>query len=235
MRKKAKFTTETELAEKVIEYLQNLKWDVYQEVQIESYGYIIDIVAIQNNRIWVIECKRSFSFDLLAQAHNHLGFANYVSIAVPEGSMYSRRHNVIKLKKDILKSYGIGCLEVSKNNMYVNQFVMERVSPKLCRKISKLYKRHLCEQHKTWAKAGNSNGNRYTPFAHTVDQFKKYIKRNPGCSIAEAINSITHHYASDSTAKSSIANWLSQGIIKGVRREWGKGNRYKLYLEKDVS
>jgi len=42
------FMKETELVKGVIAWLQDMKWDVYQEVQVFSYGAIADIVGLFN-------------------------------------------------------------------------------------------------------------------------------------------------------------------------------------------
>lgn len=224
-----KFKKETELAKRVVNYLQDLKWDVYQEVQLFQYGNIADIVAIQNKIVWVIECKLSFSLNLIAQATTHKTFANYISIAIPE--VYKRQYKSRNIKQEILSYYGLGCLIV--NPLSANYYfgVSEDCKPKFNRKAStKYYLDCLCEKHKTWAKAGNAEGLRYTPFQDTVKQFKNYINKNPGCSLKEAIESINHHYHSDSTAKGNILQWIHKGIIKGIKLNLEKG-KYKLYID----
>ena len=101
--KKLTFKSEVKLAEKVIEYLQDLKWEVYQEVTI--HGQIADIVAIQNGLIWIIECKKSLSLDVIAQAEHWTHYANYVSVAVPKTY---RNNNGRQFAYKVLKQYGIG-------------------------------------------------------------------------------------------------------------------------------
>jgi len=46
-----KFKSEVELAEIIIQYLKELGWEIYQEVQIASFGNTADIVAVKNNLI----------------------------------------------------------------------------------------------------------------------------------------------------------------------------------------
>ena len=229
---KVKFKNETQLAEKVVEYLQNLKWDVYQEVQIFSGGSIADIVAIQNKIVWVIECKLSFSLNLIEQAINHKGYANYISVAVPT-TIYRKTWRNSRVGQHILEYYGIGCLQVSPHENYYNLGVHESQPPTLYRKaLTKYYLNNVCEAHKTFAKAGNAEGNRYTPFKATCDSIKKYLQRNPGCTFKQLIEGINHHYASNSTARGSILQWIDSGVIKFVQLEYIKG-KYQLYLKEN--
>ena len=59
---------ETVLAEKVIAWLEDYGWDVYQEVQIFPAGEVCDIVAVQNRIVWAIETKTTFCLAVIAQA-----------------------------------------------------------------------------------------------------------------------------------------------------------------------
>ena len=76
---------ETDLAKSVIAWLQDLKWEVYQEVQVFSYGPIADIVATFGAITWVVETKISFSLKVMSQAEQWTPFSNLVSVAVPTG------------------------------------------------------------------------------------------------------------------------------------------------------
>ena len=73
---------ETILAELVVNWLESQKWDVYQEVQIETYGKIADIVAVLGNLVWIIECKKSLSLSVMEQAYRWRRYANFTSVAV---------------------------------------------------------------------------------------------------------------------------------------------------------
>jgi len=56
---------ETDLAERVINWLEDQHWEIYQEVQFRGYGGIADIVAVRAGYLWIIECKTSMTFTLL--------------------------------------------------------------------------------------------------------------------------------------------------------------------------
>lgn len=226
------FKSETEVAEVIIFYLKKMGWEVYQEVQIRNFGNIADIVATQGNLVWVLECKKSFGLTVIAQAHEWRGLAHYVSIVVP----YSRRDNNDKLKRNILKYLGIGCYTVSKvdtfnGSGYLNN-IKEFAPIQLHRKVNSHYiTQCLTEQHKTWAKAGNANGDRYSPFQHTKRQLIETVKKQPGITIKDLIQSIDHHYSSESSAKGSILQWIHKGVITELELKH-EGRGYKVFLRR---
>lgn len=76
--------SETDLAEKVVEWLQAQQWEVFQEVQLDSFGRIADIVAVSGPLLWVIECKTSQSFAVFEQAFQWKMYANYIRHMVRE-------------------------------------------------------------------------------------------------------------------------------------------------------
>lgn len=216
------FKLETEVAEIIIPYLKQMGWEVYQEVQIDSN--IADIIATQGKIVWVLECKKSLSLNVMAQAYKWRRYAHYVSIVVPT----KKRWNTELLLKNILDYLGIGCYMVSKPDN-----ISEFAPVKLNRKVMSYYiTNSLTEQHKTWAKAGNANGNRYTPFQHTKDNLIREVRKNPGITLKQLIKSIDHHYASEASAKGSLLSWIHQGVINEVelRRE---GRQYKIYLKEE--
>ena len=72
---------EQELASYIVSYLENENWEIFQEVQFRSYGNIADIVAVKDNKLWIIESKTTLSFKVLEQARRWK--CHYRSIAVP--------------------------------------------------------------------------------------------------------------------------------------------------------
>ncbi len=76
----------------------------------------------------------------------------------------------------------------------------------------------LTEEHKTFAEAGTS-GQHYTPYRRTCRELKAYVGRYPGCNLKELIEGVNHHYASMTSAKSSISKWVQMGEIPGIRCE----------------
>ena len=221
-----KFKSETELAKLAIEYLKDSKWEVYQEVQVRSFGSIADIVAVQNNLIWIVECKLSLSLDVIAQAKCWSSFSHYISIAVPRSN---RDNKGRRLAFKILQDYGIGCFEFGHPEDISYSCYAQKIKPQLNRKAMTDYiTSNLCEEQKTWAEAGNSRGDRYTPFQNTTRQIVRTVNDNPGITMKELMDKIDHHYSSDICAKSSIIQWIHKDVIKGIYLE-KEGKQYKLY------
>ena len=207
---------ETELAEKVVIWLQDYQWEVYQEVQIFSASEVADIVAVQNKIVWVIECKTSFSLAVIAQANKWKDYSHYSSIAVPQ----VRASTGSQFGNTVLRRFGVGKLELG---LY-ERGIREITKPQLNRKA--MADRFLCvlsEKHKTFAKAGNNEGLRFTPFQDTCSQIAREVAQNPGLTIKELLTRIRHHYASPESARSSLLHWANAGKIRGIEvRQEGK-------------
>lgn len=216
----ARFKTEADLAARVVTYLREWNWEVYQEVEPRRMGSTADIVAIQGRIVWVIECKLSFSLDLIGQARGWKGYAHRISVAVPMlkgGGSYTRNTVV----KEIVDYFGLGQLIVTNRDPFVRETVRPRTQRRL---IDDRIRESLTEHHKTYAKAGNSDGRRWTPFRHTCYQLERAVAEKPGMSLKELIESVDHHYSSDSSAKACISRLAQQGVIEGlvVKREGRK-------------
>ncbi len=224
------FKSEVELAKVIIQYLKEMGWEIYQEVQISSGGNIADIVAKQGNLIWILECKLSLSLYLIAQAKEWKNFGHYVSIVTPT----KRGSKSFYIAEDILKHYGIGHFEVSDYGYNKEFSIYQRSSPRLNRKAMVHHvKKYLTDTQKDWgAEAGNANKLRYTPFQDTKRQLIQTVKDYPGLTIKELIDSINHHYSSDKNAKSSILQWIHKGIINELELKM-EGRSYKVYLKNE--
>jgi len=214
---------EVDLARKVIEWLEDQKWDVYQEVQPGQGWNIADIVAKQGPVIWVIETKMTLSLSVIGQAYEWLPWANYVSVAVPAEK---RR---IGFAARVLKDYGIGLLRVNQYESEWSSSVEEKVHP--------AFRRHtgnardyvlnaLKEAHKTYAEAGNNKGRHWSPFKETCLQIYRYVRVNEGCLLKDLLNSVSHHYGSTSAARNCIPKWAEAGTYaasspEAITTGWG--------------
>jgi hypothetical protein len=195
---------EIDLAKKVIDYLKQENWEVYQEVSLSRYhGGIADIYAVRNIT-WIIETKTSLSMALLEQAYDRKKFAHYVSIAIPSSKRSSKGRS---FAQRVCKLYGIGVIEVKKRGgIYIP------VDPKLFRKPSLPT---LHEEQKDYAEAGGKGGY-FTPFKRTVSNLNSIVAANPGIKFKDMMKELEHHYASDNTARSSIMKWIKHGVIDSV-------------------
>jgi hypothetical protein len=52
----------------------------------------------------------------------------------------------------------------------------------------------------------------------------------PGIGMKELVDNIETHYSSSKTARSVLAKWIQQGVVKGVRAEF-EGRALRLYPE----
>ena len=200
---------ETDLAAAVIDWLTVQHWDVYQEVKFSFASGIADIAAVRNGKLWIIECKTSLSFTVLAQAAAWK--SHYRSIAIPETLRSDGRSFAYDYAKHTLK---IGVLEYGKRHWHGSP-IDEYFPAPIMREyhhIAKQLMGQLSEGHKTHAQAGSAHGDRYTPYRQTMDAVKEYVTNNPGCTIKDIMNNLPkHHYSNGDSAKGSIrialANW----------------------------
>ena len=196
--------TEVDIARVVIDYLEG--GEIYQEVC--GRGGRADIVYVCGQTVWVIEVKLSLSMSLLSQATNWVGKAHYVSIATPR-----RQSDKNHAAMQFLKWKGIGYLYVDAKRNRVQEVV--KASLNRTARVEYL-KNCLCEQQKTFAPAGNASGQYWTPYRETCRNVLSKVTRRPGVTLKELLDGLKHHYASFSSARSSIRHWADSGKIPGV-------------------
>jgi len=213
---------ETDIARPVITWLEDMHWDVYQEVEIP--GGIVDIAARQGPLLWAIEVKRTLSLTVLAQAWHRTRYFHLVSVAVPHARMSDGRHFALR----IMESYGIGMFtvgdvgDVAVHDQYRTRERLNRHA--LSTSVS------LLDEHRYWAEAGNADGRRFTSFQGTCRAVLDTVKQRPGLCLRELVDAVDHHYASDSSARSCLSRWIQKGIVPGVeaRREGDRLNIYEV-------
>lgn len=214
--------TESELAAKIVKWLNEQHYDVYQEVGARMG--VADIVAVMDRRIWVIESKTSLSLRVMEQAHRWIPYAHWVSCAVP----YNSGHGYAEL---VCRHFGIGVLRVSMlNASYSHHDITESVPPALNRRAVTRHIR-LVEQQKTYAVAGNNNGSHWSPYKQTCASILSYVAEHPGCCLKELVENIDHHYASRSGAKQCISHWVQAGKVPGIRSE--RDGRYLRFFRSE--
>lgn len=208
MKRTSFFKSETELAAKVIDWLRETEWEIYQEVQIRQGGPIADIVAFRDPLIWIVECKRTYGLQVVRQAYIWTGQANYISIAT-EPTKFTSFDSIM------LRGLGIGRLQVSSD-------IYEDVHPRFYRRRGSAVSQSLNEAHKYYAPAGNSESLRYTPWRSTCDAVANAVRQNPGLTMKELLASIVTHYGSTTTARTALVKWIRLGKIKDVEIEEGR-------------
>ena len=209
---------ETDLASKVVKWLSDQHWDVYQEVKF-GYGGIADIAATRAGYLWIIECKTTLTLTVIRQATRWA--SHFRSIAVPEGTNHDDRHFAYNLAHDYFR---LGIIEYRAQNG-----IIEMDFPPIMREYHKRAKRmmrELREEHKTYLPAGSNGGGYYTPYRETMDHVKRFIRMHPGCTLKEIMDDVgnQHHYCSNATARSSIrvalSNWESWCDVRQTGKEY---------------
>jgi hypothetical protein len=207
---------ETELAGKVMAWLEARGWSVYQEVAPFSYDARADIVAVRGPLLYVVECKLSLGLAVIGQALHWPRYANLVSVATPPSRSAAA--------DTILRSIGLGWFVVGYED------VREEVSPTLRRRVDERLRKSLRPEHQTYAKAG-SNGGYFTAWRGTCAALAAYIAEHGrwgfGIEPMRAVKSITHHYATDKSARDCLVRDVRAGKVLGVElRDDQYGSRF---------
>lgn len=224
--------TEQQLAEVVVNYLEALGADVYQEVEVP--GGVADIVARVQAEIWIIEVKTSMSIALLQQAMERRRLAHRIFVAAP----YSRRMN-----SELYAELGIGVLEVRDGVSGIDYglgfgsaSVREVVSSRRWNTRPVDLAKKLRPEHKTHAKAGAvGGGGRWTPFLATCEELARVVAKTPGVSMKAAVEQMKHHYRTNKSAVSSLVHWIEKGKVAGVELRRSHGDHGALELHPAVA
>ena len=206
------FKSEAELALMVCEWMDHEGWEVFKEVP--WHGGRADIVGRCGKLTWVIECKLTLSLDVISQAENWTRYANFSSVATPQRKRSDWRKNAFMDR--ILEMCGIGLFGVGR------EVDISRKAP-LHRKLSDPISQALVEEMKTYAAAGNADGNFWSPFKATCRELQRAVLETPGISMKAAIDKIDHHYSNSQSARGSLAHWIGAKKVQGIRSEIVKG------------
>jgi len=222
--------SEVELCKPVIVWLQDYGWDVYQEVQLRTYGPVCDIVAVRRAPplIWGIEAKAAFSLQLLEKIPAWAGTFNYTSIAYPRvPQRKGPEDRYYRLMQLVRHHWGVGMIEVELGRSIVKPVpsrCLEQWPPRLHRVPSHRTKSVFAvidENHKHFAAAGTADGKRWTPFQSTCKQMRTYVEAHGPVLLSDLVTAIEHHYKTPKSARDSVKHWIKAGKIpplKIVRR-----------------
>ena len=221
-----RFASEQAMAAEVVRWLNDQGWDVYEEVQAFSSGPRADIVAIRDALIWVIECKTTFSLDVIAQAREWSWLASAVSVAVPSG----RDSRARRFAEHCCRTEGIGVIYVAPLDP---EFEWARgkwgcTAPAFRRVRKSPLRNAIHNSHKRF-RAGNANCEYHTPWRATCEELRRVVGDSPGLTMKEVLAKMNgHHYQGDASARSSLVRQVRIGIIKGVRLDKSK-RPYRLH------
>lgn len=209
--------TEAEVAGIVLQWLEALGADVYQEVEADTLSDLrADIVAVVGPEVWIIETKTSLSLALVEQLLPRRRLAHRVYAAAPCGKA--------RCDGDVFRELGLGLLDVHKGSgvRWDYDQVTLRVESRRWNSRPVALRSKLTPAHKTHAKAGSTTGGHWTPFRATIEDLAAKVRQQPGISLKEAIASIKHHYRTMAGARSSLAHWISVGKVPGIRSDGGR-------------
>ena len=207
--------SETDVAASIIAYLDNLHWEVFQEVT--GAAGRADIVARQGSLIWIIEAKTTFGLPVIAQARRWRQHAHLVSVGTP------RYLGDFDFGREVCQMVGVGILCASHRPQHADgSMSSELLRPRLNRHPHRLPK--LCEEHKTYAPAGTNGGGYFTPFNRTCKDIRDVVTRaGEGMPLKRVIDLVDHHYNSNSTARNCMRKWIECGKVPGVEIRFEKG------------
>lgn len=215
---------ETELAAKVVAYLEADGWTVYQEVLVGPG--VADIIALREAGrsiplIRHIECKTTLSVDLVAQATDALRthHAHFVEVAIPKRSRTTRGQSFLRRT---LREHGVGMLEVYSYDG--GRTVWEAEAPRL-RRIDRYpdpgavrrnwlkrlrATRDWCDRHVDLVPAGTNGGGHWTPYKGTMREIRDFLKQKGEATLAEIMDAVSFHYSSAKSARSCIPHALQK-------------------------
>lgn len=213
-----KGASEVDLAAVVVEHFLDLDFEVFQEVRAGSAGPVADIVLRQGHALHIIEVKRSASLAVLGQAARwrRQPAAHRVSVAVPLSPRSVGADGLVAA----CSALGIGLYSVSTHRCDYAPALRVVVRPTFLRlrpKLSLSIGRWLREEHKTWAPAGSTSG-AFSPFKATCRDAARFVAQYPGCTLRELVAGIRHHYATDTTARGALSQWIQADKVPGIEK-----------------
>lgn len=201
---------ETDLAATVIDWLSELGWDTFPEVQLRNRGPRADIVAIKNDMTWVIETKLSMNLHLMEQAirWQELG-ALYVSMCIPFVSRRKAGKNYwhSRVVDNFCREKGIGLIFANPPEVF------KMIPAKLCR--YNYHRRHyildcLDTRMKDY-QAGSSSSEGYsTQRQRVLEDALQIIRQQPGCTLSDLVHRVKTNYRVRTKAKKYILRTLEQ-------------------------
>lgn len=213
--------TETDLNAVIAQWMREQGWEVFQEVQVFSGGPVADLVGRKDGLLWIVEGKRRLNLTLLSQAARWLGWAHYVSVALPNDQTCGSFE--LAFAQQVCEERGIGWLRA-----WGNGTVRSKAGKLMEGKLSEDLNKALCEEHKHVAQSGTNRGGYHTPFKRTVQNLVAYVKQNRGSLLREAVLGIDHHYRTTKSACSALQKLIDKEVIEGLELRRA-GRSWRLY------
>jgi hypothetical protein len=229
---------EVDLCAVVIGWLAADGWDVHQEV--DTSGGTADIVASKGNRLWIVEAKLGFGFDVMAQAEARRRAAHWVSVAVPD----ARHSDAFNYGRFIAQERGIGVLRVT------DERVIEDVRPAcgLSKQRAPDWwpdyrtstqradareralgiaraKGFLCEETRTFGTAGSPSPTRWTYWKAMEKEMRRLLRTAPMAT--KPLWTALPSHARTRTPQ-GLHTYLSRGAFPGIVSIGGRPMQWAL-------
>lgn len=218
--------TEVDVGKATIAYFRDTMpgCEVYQEVKCSGVRFDL-VVCFGRLRIGV-ELKKTPNLTVLEQSWRSQPYFHYRYVCTESPKTISRQ-----LWERMCGMIGAGVFYYHSGT---NNVQLASYSPKpwynRCPVALALY-----EEQKTWADAGSPTQGVtfFSPFRKTVRALTLYVRAHPGCTLKEAIDSISHHYQCDSTARNCLASYIQQDVIQEVQLDCTH-RPFRLYLQEET-
>ncbi len=220
--------SEAELAKFLIDALILEGWDCYPEVALGKllgqnlkdnagsrliFGEpIADVVAIKDGLVMIVECKKSFSLEVIEQALEWSKISPLYAIAIP----FAAFNNRSVVKTHLREYYGLGIFGISATH------AQWRFKPKLKKENLK-----YCDEIKSILKptmmlstAGAAHTWRSTPYQDTMFEIRCYLAMHGPTRLKDLYDFLegkengkcVHHYSSRASMVSSIGKSIYGGV-----------------------
>lgn len=191
------------IGEAVTVWLESRGWQVYPEVALKAYEGAADLVAVKGDVVWVVECKRGMTYQLLQQAWRWRDYADQLSVATMAPwrmglSGYDARRDFGAVMIDRL---GLGFFGVGLEGISVT------TPPTFCPRKRDDFLHVVRAGHRV-ARAGQAGGARFTVVDATIANLVQHVQSHPGIAFKEAVRRIHHHHGTNKSALRALMTWV---------------------------
>jgi hypothetical protein len=185
------FKSEQDLAAVVVKWFESNDFTTYKEV--DARGGSVDIIATQGRLVVAVECKNSYSTQVMEQAWRWTRYAHHTFVAVPANCESS-------VLDHFAKDTGIGVLKVWGERRHDE--VIEHIAPRLNREARTEHFKLFDDQK--GSAAGSQSGGVITAYKRTIDAIWRYLAANGPKSMKEIVAEVKTHYNTPSSARSTL-------------------------------
>ena len=177
--------------------------DVYGEV----CNY--DVVGVAPDNEFIVEMKKIMNFKVIEQAHQGIGRAKYVYVAIPK----PKNEAPNRFARTILNEYGIGLIYIEHDSAFIEIPSAEH----------DIHWRNIREDvlpHNKIMIGGVKSGDGPTEYSITIDAVKAFMRDRDWVTVEEILQHVDTHY---SNPKPSLVatlratwneSWCERKIIK---------------------